>query len=114
MASKDFNPIDHAREPREEGWKQETEQIAELLHQRDDLRIGQLLINAVSKDTKMPERPEKPSDLEDMTDDEALEYIEEVNNYDDKCKAAIERKLWSIEADELLKLLENFIGEHQE
>lgn len=108
MASKEFNPIDHARPLREEGWEEETEQIIEHIRNRGDLRIGQLLINAVSKDVKMLERPEREKDIEDMTEEEAAEYIKELENHRYKEKARLEQKIWSIEADRLLKLLNEF------
>lgn len=114
MVSDEFNPIDHARPPREKGFKEETEKIAEILHNRGDQRIGQLLINAVSKEVKMPERPEREKDVTEMDEEEAAEYIEELRIHEEKCKARIERKIWSIEADRLLELLQDFQEEDQE
>lgn len=105
MAAEEFNPIDNAREPREKGWEEETEKIIEHIRNRGDQRIGQLLVNAVSQDLESLERPERDKDIEDMTDAEAAEYIQEIDHYHAKQKAQVEQKLWGIEADELLKLL---------
>ena len=66
MARKEFDPIDHARDPREEGWKEETEEIADLLHRRGDLRIGQLIVNAVSREVEFPDKPETEKDIEKL------------------------------------------------
>ena len=111
MAAKEFNPFDKAREPREKGWEEETEEIIEHLRNRGDQRIGQLLINAVKRDMKPLERPEKKKDIEEMTDKEAAEYIEEIDHFQAKEKARIEQKLWGVEADELLKMLKNLEAE---
>lgn len=108
MAAKEFNPIDHAREPREKGWKKETKQIAEILHNRGDLRIGQLIINAITNDIDFPDHPHKDENLQDLEGGELREYIQESKKYEAECKALIERKLWGIEADRLLKLLKQF------
>lgn len=108
MVAEEFDPIDHAREPREEGWKEETEQIIEHIRNRGDLRIGQLIINAVSKDVDRPERPKRDKSVEEMTDEEAEEYMKELENHEYKCKAQLEQRIWSIEADRLLKLLDQF------
>jgi hypothetical protein len=108
MAAEEFNPIDHARPPREEGWEEETEEVIEHIRNRSDLRIGQLLINAVSRDLEHepPSEPEK--DVTDMTDEEAEEYVQQLKNHRHREKAKIEQKLWGIEADRLLKLLDKF------
>ena len=108
MVANEFSPIDNAREPREEGWSEETEQIIEHIRNRGDLRIGQLLINAISPDVKLPERPEREEDVKEMSSEEVAEYVEELRQHEEKCKARVERKLWSIEADRLLKLLDEF------
>lgn len=110
MAAEDFNPIDHARPPREEGWEEETEKVFEAIRNRGDLRIGQLIVNAVREEVNCPDRPEK-KEIKDLDDEEAREYMEELRMHEEKCKAAIERKIWSIEADELAELLTDFLGD---
>lgn len=111
MVAEEFNPVDHAREPREEGWKEETEEIFEHIRNRGDLRIGQLIINAVSRDIDFPDHPHKGEDVQDLEEDELREYIEESKQHEAKCKARIERRIWSMEADKLLKLLDEFNNE---
>jgi len=109
MVSNDFNPIDHARPPREEGFKEETEQIAEILHERGDQRIGQLIINAIRSQMEDVERPEQPYDnIEDATDEEVEEFIKESKRATKRYQAKIENKLWGLEADQLLKLLQDY------
>lgn len=71
----DFDPMEHDREPRSEGWKNETEQIFNLIRSRGDQRIGQLLLNAVRKE-------------------HGDGSVEEAANH-----------LWNLEAPELLELL---------
>lgn len=78
----DFDPLETNREPREEGWEEQTKEICEHLKNRGDQRIGQFLINAVSQDVTA-ETPEE---------------------FDEKVK----RRLWNLEAPDLLALLENF------
>lgn len=99
MAAKDFNPVDHARPAREEGWKEETDEIIERIENRGDQRIGQLLINAVSQDIEFEDFPEPDEDAD------AEEVIEKCNQVRNRNKARIEKRLWSIEADELLTLI---------
>jgi len=111
MAAENFNPIDHAREPREKGWEEETEQIIEHIRNRGDLRIGQLLINAISKDVEMPDRPEPEGDIKDLDEEEAKAYIEECRHHRNKCKAKVEQAIWNMEADKLLKLLDQLENE---
>lgn len=106
MAAKEFNPFDNAREPREKGWDEETEKIVEHLRNRGDQRIGQLLINAVSKEVDTPERPERDKDIDDMTEEEVSQHIKNIEHHRNECKAKVEQKIWCIEADKLLKLLD--------
>lgn len=84
--SNGFDPMDHNRPPRSEGWKNETEKIVNLIKSRGDQRIGQLILNAV--------RAEHGDGS-----------IEEASKY-----------LWNMEAPELLKLLkeiQNKTGEEE-
>jgi len=112
MAAEEFDPVDNARPPREEGWKEETEEVFEAIKNRGDLRIGQAIINAVSDEVNYPERPEEKK-ITELNDEEVKEHIEKLRQHQEKRKAAIERKIWSIEADELAELLDNYIGESQ-
>ena len=105
MVADEFNPTDHAREPREEGWEEETEEIIEHIRNRGDLRIGQLLINAVSRDLEHESPAEPEKDVSEMTYEEAEEYVRQLKNHRYREKAKIEQKLWSIEADKLAELL---------
>lgn len=82
------------RPPREKLYEEETEKICELLRNRGDQRIGQLLLNAISQEV----------DFEEVQDPESLEEIERVRY---KNRAKQESRLWSIDAPELLKLLED-------
>ena len=92
MSDKDFNPSESDRPPREDGWTEETEEICDRIRNRGDQRIGQLLINAVSHAV-------------DSESHEDVESREDVALASANRKAAIEQKLWNIEAPELLKLL---------
>jgi len=92
MSDKDFNPRESDRPPRQEGWTEETEEICDRIRNRGDQRIGQLLINAVSHAV-------------DSESYEDVESREDVALASANRKAAIEQKLWNIEAPELLKLL---------
>lgn len=74
--SNDFNPREADRPPRSEGWKNETEQIFNLIRSRGDQRIGQLLLNAVRRE------------------------------YGDGSVEEASHALWELEAPDLLKLLE--------
>jgi hypothetical protein len=76
----DFDPYKADRPPREEGWEQETEQIINLLRNRGDQRIGQLLINAVRKTHHTYDKDSPMSE-----------------------KEIVEQILWDIEAPELLE-----------
>ena len=77
MVSEGFNPMDSDRPPREDGYLKETQEICDHLHNRGDQRIGQLILNAVR------------SEYVDSSVEEAADA------------------LWSLEAPELLELLEN-------
>lgn len=75
-------------------YEDETEAICEILRSRGDQRIGQILLNAISQEVE----------FEDVEDPESLEDIERVRY---KNRAKQENRLWSIDAPELLELLEN-------
>jgi len=106
MAMRQFNPVDNARPPREQGWEQETEKIIQHIKNRGDQRIGQLLINVVGQDIEPPEFTEPEKEASEMTEKELQKHTNEIKNKRAKYKADIEQKLWSIEADELLQKLE--------
>lgn len=106
MVAKEFNPFDHAREPREEGWREETERIIKHIRNRGDLRIGQLLINAISQDIEHEEPIEIDKQPEEMMEKEAQERIKELEKHRYKEKAKVEQKIWNVEANKLLKLLD--------
>lgn len=89
----EFDPKERNRPPREEGWSEETEEICEIIKNRGDQRIGQLLSNAISQKVE----------FDDGSDAESLEEAELVRY---KNRAKVESYLWNIEAPELLKLLE--------
>jgi uncharacterized protein (DUF1015 family) len=77
--SEDFNPMESDRPPRSEGFQEETDRLKKLLYSRGDQRIGQLLINAVSRDL------------------------------DDVSKEAVEQRLWNIEDDNLVDAVEELL-----
>lgn len=106
MASQEFNPIDHARPPREEGWNEETEKIIEIIRNRGDQRIGQLIINAISRDIEYEKPDLSDTNIEDMTEEEAAEKIDKIERSRKAYKAKLEQKIWGIEADELAELLQ--------
>lgn len=82
--SKDFDPYEANRPPREEGWAEETEEIFDKIQNRGDQRIGQYLINVIRNTDK-------------------YEYVKRKTGYDDK--QAVEQILWNIEAKELLEAI---------
>lgn len=47
--SDDFDPLEHNRPPREEGFSEEADRFRELLDHRGDQRIGQLISNALNR-----------------------------------------------------------------
>ena len=108
MAAENFNPIDRARPPREKGWNEETEKIIEIIRNRGDQRIGQLIINAISQDIEYEKPDLSDANIEDMTEEEAAEKINQIERSRKAYKAKIEQKIWGIEADRLLKLLGQF------
>ena len=67
------------RPPRSEGFQEETDRLKQLLDSRGDQRIGQLLINALSRDL------------------------------DDVSKKAVEQRLWNIEDDNLVDAVEKLL-----
>jgi len=71
--------------PRSETAEEETEQIFEHLRNRGDLRIGQYLINAVSKSEKYKRLTQKT---------------------DKNHRADAEQVLWTMEAEELLEAIQ--------
>lgn len=81
----EFDPHEAGRDPRQEGYEEETEEIFEVIqNERGDQRIGQFLINAVRSRYK-------------LTD-----------------KETIEQKIWSMEAPQLLETVKNYAnGEYQ-
>lgn len=76
----DYDPTDRDRPPRSEGWREETERVAELLHDRGDQRIGQLIMNAIR-----------------LTADGTMDPEE------------LEQILWNMEAPELVDKLEELM-----
>jgi len=87
--SEDFNPFSADRQPRSEGYKEETQQLFNLIQEeRGDQRIGQFLINAVRSSDKF-EEVEKRSD--------------------ESWHAQVEQVMWGLEAPELLKMVEDYI-----
>ena len=106
MAAENFNPIDRARPPREKGWNEETEKIIEIIRNRGDQRIGQLIINAISRDIEYEKPDLSDTNIEDMTEEEAAEKIDKIDRNRKAYKAKIEQKIWGIEADELAELLQ--------
>lgn len=101
-----FDPMEHDREPREEGWKEETERFKELLDQRRDLRIGQLIINAIENSYDLPD-----TYVEEKEEETFKEYKKRVDKNANERLAEIEGILWSIEADELVDIIEDFLDE---
>ncbi len=89
--SEEFNPRDHDRPPREDGYTEETMLIMEHIENRGDQRIGQYLLNAVTKD----ERYSTMMKREDVNHMEAAENV-----------------LWEIEAPELLEAIEKMEEQH--
>lgn len=73
-----------------EAYEEETEEIFEYLRNRGDLRIGQFLINAVSKTEKF---------------DKALEMSSRKNGSTNHHEI-IEQVLWGMDAPELLEAIE--------
>jgi hypothetical protein len=114
MAAEEFNPFDHARPPREEGWEEETEKIIEHIKNRGDQRIGQLIVNAVSKEIEFEPPAHLDKDVQDLTDEEVEEHMDKIRNYRNEYKSRIEQKIWNIEADELAELLQELQKEIEE
>jgi len=87
--SEDYDPFEYPGDtavPRQEGFKEETEEICRYIREeRGDQRIGQYLINVLNYSDKWEEM------------DEDLSYEEKVTNL-----------LYNIEASELLKTIKEF------
>jgi len=84
MASS-FDPYEHDRPPRSDGYEEETEKIIGYLRERGDQRIGQYLINAVRTTSVYDRIANSPS-----------------YNHNE----AVDQALWSIEAPELLEAIQ--------
>ncbi len=89
--SDDFNPWKPDREPRSEGWSEETQKIVNHVKNRGDQRIGQFLLNAVTFDPRYS----------------TIMRREDINH-----KEAAESVLWEIEAAELLEAIEKMQERH--
>jgi len=90
--SDDFDPYTVDRPPRSEGYKEETEELFELIREeRGDQRIGQFLINVV-----------RASDM--------YEKIHETSR--GSWQEDVEQTLWNLEAPELLNMAENYVDSH--
>jgi len=86
--SEEFDPMSADRPPRSEGYKEETEQLFELIQEeRGDQRIGQFLINIV----RSSDRFEKANETSENSFNEVVEHV-----------------LWNVEAPELLKMAEDY------
>jgi len=88
--------------------QKETEQIIHRLrNERGGKRIGQYLITVLEDQLDLPEIVEykKVSELEG---EELANYVNKKNREEMARKAKIRDALWSMEADELLELIENF------
>lgn len=112
----EFDPTDHNRPDREEGYKKETEQIIFELRNRGDQRIGQLILNAVRKhySDKVPDPSEMvdfDKSVEDMSDEELENYLEKMERAETAQKAWLENQLWNMEAPQLLKALKTMSTE---
>ena len=109
--SENFDPTDHHRQPRERGYKKETEQIIYRIRNRGDQRIGQLIINALRThhedqipDTK--DMVDMDRDIREMSDEEAEKYLRQIERAETAQKAKIENLLWNLEAPDLLEALQ--------
>jgi hypothetical protein len=76
----DFDPMDADRPPRSEGWKNETEQIFNLIRSRGDQRIGQLLLNAVRSEHGDGSVEEAANALWKLEAPELLELLVDATN----------------------------------
>lgn len=90
-------------------YKDETERICRHLMQRGDYRIGQLMITAVraSRNDTITESFPMPSEEDYSNSEDYLDAVEKVN---DKRKKLTEELMYSIEAPELLRALNNLTG----
>jgi len=86
--SEDFIPFSADRPPRSEGYKEETQQLFNLIQEeRGDQRIGQFLINAVRNSDKFKKINERTG----------------ANWHED-----VEQVMWGLEAPGLLKMVEDY------
>ena len=76
--SEDFNPMESDRPPRSEGFQEETDRLKQLLDSRGDQRIGQLLINAVSRDLDYVSNQTIKLRLSTIEDDRLVDAVEEL------------------------------------
>lgn len=76
--------------PREKRFSAETDRLGRLMHQRGDMRIGQLIVNAVRDDIEYPSDAENPEQ----------EYADRFESY-----------LFNVEDDDLVELVEDFVFE---
>lgn len=114
-----FDPMDKHREPREEGWKKQTEQIIFQLRNRGDQRIGQLILNAVRNyyGDEVPNPKEMvdfDKSVEEMSDEEVDHYMKELERAETAQKAWLENELWNMEAPKLLEALKTMSTESGE
>jgi len=87
--SEDFNPYQADRAPRSEGYKEETEELFELIQEhRGDERIGQFIINAVRFSERFDEIRENSSE---------------------KWQYTAEQMIWAMDAPELLSMVKDHI-----
>lgn len=86
--SDDFEPMESDRQPRAKGFSEEPDELAELLKNRGDQRIGQLILNAVSH-----------------------HYSKRLRHYDDpvEYQSAVENLIFNVEDDELVEAVEEFV-----
>lgn len=88
--SEDFDPYEADRPPRSEGYKEETQELFNLIQEeRGDQRIGQFLINAVRSSDK-------------------FKKVNEGN--EERWHPVVEQVLWGLEATELLSMVENYVN----
>ena len=73
-----FNPSEGDRPPRSDGFQEETDRLKQLLDSRGDQRIGQLLINAVSRDLDYVSNQTIKLRLSTIEDNDLVDAVEEL------------------------------------
>lgn len=89
--------------------RENTENIIRQIRSRGNKRIGQIILAALDNELDLPKLVED-RDPSEMSDSEFEKYWKEKSRAEAARKAGIYDALWDMEADQLLKHLQNHAG----